>query len=453
MSSKIAQGQCGGERKNLPTKYTLRKMLKLHPITIQTNLKQAKAGKRFMAEYLTNLETAFDRIEPKIHAFISEPERFQRLHKEIDIQKPEGNQPLRGLLVAVKDIFQVDGFATQAGSQLPSVLLAGPEADCITALRKLGALILGKTVTTEFAYFAPGATRNPHNPYHTPGGSSSGSAAAVAAGLAPLAFGTQTIGSIIRPASYCGVIGFKPSYGRISTQGVIPLAPSVDTVGYFTADLAGTSTIAPFLLSGWKDVPANIKQPVLGIPSGPYLEMADPEMIAHYRETCVNLQHAGYQVLEIPLMPDFETIACYHNQIVAYEAAKIHRSWFQEFSGRYHIKTAELIKRGQTIPVKDYQRALDSISILRHTLSKRMKSEGIDLWLSPSAQGSAPKGLESTGSPILNLPWTHCGYPTINLPSGFDKTGLPFGLQVTAGWNRDEALLKWCSKLQVSIHQ
>ncbi len=432
------------------------KILKYNPRSIKDELRQANAGYQILKDYLFNLESNFNQIEPNIHAFIPEQNRFKRLQKQIETWNQnlvrQRKKPLQGLMVAVKDIFQVDGMATRAGSQLPPELLSGPQAECVSSLMKLGALILGKTVTTEFAYFSPGPTRNPHHLAHTPGGSSSGSAAAVAAGLASFAFGTQTIGSIIRPASYCGVIGFKPTYARISTEGVIPLAPSVDTVGYFTADLASASFIAPFLLTHWNPLPTPLPQPVLGIPTGPYLGMVQTEMEIHFWETCLKLQGGGFHVIEIPIMADFESLSLYHNQIVAYEAAETHKQWFRHYKDLYHPKTTELILRGQTISIEDYQRSLESREELRAILSDRMETDGIDLWLSPSAQGTAPIGLESTGNPIMNLPWTHCGFPTLNLPSGTDKVGLPFGLQVTAKWGQDESLLNWAHSLSTGIH-
>ncbi len=179
-----------------------------------------------LIEYINKLESSFHKIEDLVLAFVPEEGRFVRLHREARelVEKyphPEDRPDLFGLLVGVKDIFHVDGFPTRGGSNVPAKILQGNEARCVTQLKEAGALVMGKTVTTEFAYFAPGATRNPHNLKHTPGGSSSGSAAAVAANLVPMAFGTQTIGSITRPASYCGVIGFKPSYERISRAGVI----------------------------------------------------------------------------------------------------------------------------------------------------------------------------------------------------------------------------------------
>jgi Asp-tRNA(Asn)/Glu-tRNA(Gln) amidotransferase A subunit family amidase len=425
--------------------------------SIQEDLKQARAGETGFKSYLASLQTHFDRIEADVHAFIPETHRIDRLHEEIKFifQKTtsrDRSQPLLGLLMGVKDIFHVDGFPTQAGSRLPPERLTDSEAKCIFTLKNLGAIILGKTITTEFAYFAPGPTRNPHHLAHTPGGSSSGSAAAVAAGLVSFAFGSQTIGSIIRPASYCGVVGFKPTFGRISTQGVIPLAPSVDTIGYFTADVHSASFIAPFLVEGWSPKSSHVKSPVLGIPTGPYLRSTQPDMLAHFKDTCLKLQRAGWDVHEVPIMPDFDHIVQHHHCIVSYEAAQVHTTWFQEFGDRYHPKTAELIRRGQGILLSEYQRSLESRDVLRQTLTSIMDSAGIDIWLSPSAQGVAPYGLESTGDPIMNLPWTHCGFPALNLPSGTNPAGLPFGLQITTKWMQDEALLSWASELRKCIH-
>ena len=424
--------------------------------TIQENLNQASAGEEGFKDYLASLQIHFNRTEDEVHAFIPEPYRFERVQEEFKAifrrTAAKGHpQPLSGLLMGVKDIFHVDGFPTQAGSRLPPERITGSEAKCITALKNFGAIPFGKTITTEFAYFAPGPTCNPHHLAHTPGGSSSGSAAAVAAGLVPFAFGTQTIGSIIRPASYCGVVGFKPTFGRISTQGVIPLAPSVDTMGYFTADLHSSTLIAPYLVEGWGSISSQGRSPVLGIPTGPYLEAAGPEMLAHFQEICSKLHQDGWDVQEIPVMPNFDRIAHHHQCIVAYEAAQVHSTWFREYGNRYHPKTAELIRRGQRISIPDYQRSLESRELLRQILTATMDSVGVDIWLSPSAQGVAPHGLGSTGDPIMNLPWTHCGFPALNLPSGTNPAGLPFGLQITTKWMQDEALLSWGSELQKSI--
>jgi Asp-tRNA(Asn)/Glu-tRNA(Gln) amidotransferase A subunit family amidase len=242
---------------------------------------QLRTKESAIQAYLEWLQARFESIEPELLAFLPEVNRFERLHadaEQLTDQYPNPKQrPLVfGLPLGVKDIFHVSGFKTQAGSKLPPKVLGGDQASCVGALRAAGGLILGKTVTTEFAYFAPGPTRNPHHPMHTPGGSSSGSAAAVAAGLAPLALGTQTIGSINRPAAFCGTVGYKPTYARISAQGVIPLSPSLDHIGYFTPDAASAAWIAPLLVDNWDKADLEHKNLRLAIPTGPYMDNAEP---------------------------------------------------------------------------------------------------------------------------------------------------------------------------------
>jgi len=267
--------------------------------------------------FLDRLEARFAERELALQAFVPEEGRFARLHREADAllaahPRRDRRPSLFGVPVGIKDVFHVEGLPTRAGSRLPLEALRGAEAEVVSTLRKKGALILGKTVSTEFAYFAPGPTRNPHNPEHTPGGSSSGSAAAVAAGLCPLALGTQTLGSIVRPASFCGVVGYKPSYGRIPTDGVIPLAPSYDHVGYFTADVESAAVVAMGLCKGW--FPGLLSRwPVLGIPEGPYLSHVSEEMLAHFRDTCDWLS-SRYRVRSVPAMPDFDKIVARHHR-------------------------------------------------------------------------------------------------------------------------------------------
>jgi Asp-tRNA(Asn)/Glu-tRNA(Gln) amidotransferase A subunit family amidase len=318
----------------------------------------------------------------------------------------------------------------------------------VTQLKDAGALVLGKTVTTEFAYFSPGPTRNPHNLDHTPGGSSSGSAAGVAAGLAPIAFGSQTVGSINRPAAYCGAVGFKPSYARISAAGVIPLAPSLDHIGTFTTDIAGTLVAAPLLLADWK--PENLDDRLgdlapgtvtLGIPRGPYLKGASEEAIAHFESVRIRLETGGLRVIDVPAMPDYAEISERHYLILAAEAAAVHREWFDEFGELYTQRTAELIREGREISDDQLAMALEGIGKLREQLQALMAENQIDAWISPAAPGPAPKGIESTGDPAMNLPWTHCGLPTIGLPSGWSDNELPLGIQLTGLWHGDERLI------------
>jgi Asp-tRNA(Asn)/Glu-tRNA(Gln) amidotransferase A subunit family amidase len=325
--------------------------------------------------------------------------------------------------------------------------LQGSEAPSVTALRQAGALILGKTVTTEFAYFAPGPTRNPHNPAHTPGGSSSGSAAAVGAGLAPLTFGTQTIGSVNRPAAFCGSVGYKPTYNRIDKSGVLPLSISLDHVGIFTNDVAGIELAAGLLCQHWQLVVTE-KKPVLGIPEGLYLQRASEEGRKHFRLVCRRLHDAGFIVKSVEALPDFDKIYERHNLIVAAEAARFHADWFAEHSEKYHPKTAELIQRGQKVTDSQLNKAVAGRAALREKLTQLMDKNGLDLWLSPPAPGAAPVGLGSTGDPVMNLPWTHAGLPTLTLPAGKNKAGLPLGLQLTGRWFGDEAMLSFACQIE-----
>ena len=424
-------------------------------MNLQSLISNLRSGELDLLDYLNQLEAHFVEREPDVLAFVPENGRFQRLHHDaqqlLETYPNLANRPpLFGLPIGVKDIFHVDGFITRAGSQLPTELLQGDEAECVTILRQAGALILGKTVTTEFAYFAPGPTRNPHNPAHTPGGSSSGSAAAVAAGLCPFAFGTQTIGSINRPAAFCGVVGFKPSYGRISTTGVIPLSHSLDHVGFFTNDVAGAEWMAGFLCQDWRGPVQSERQPVLGIPDGPLLQHTEPEGLAHFREVCGRLAQAGFAMKTVEAMPDFAEIDRQHRLLMAAETAHFHAQWFAQHEALYHPKTAALIRDGQAYNDDDIAAAKAYKTELQTRLTALMDQHGLDLWISPSATGPAPKGLDSTGNPIMNLPWTNAGLPTLTIPTGVSQSGLPLALQLTGRWQGDEVLFAHGKMIEAS---
>jgi Asp-tRNA(Asn)/Glu-tRNA(Gln) amidotransferase A subunit family amidase len=397
---------------------------------------------------LEQLEERFAEREPSVRAFLLEPGRFARLHREADEAfaahpDPLSRGPLFGVPFGVKDVFHADGLPTRAGSRLPPEELAGPQAGAVARLRAEGALIAGKTVTAEFSYYAAGPTRNPHNPLHTPGGSSSGSAAAVAAGLCPAALGTQTIGSILRPASYCGVVGFKPSFGRVSAEGFVHLAPSLDQVGFLTSDVAGTRALSAVLLKDYDTARAGrVRQPVLGIPEGPYLSHASAEGLAHFREVCERLA-ARYQVLPVPAMPDFSRIVSRHHRLMAAEASQVHADWFRRFPELYAPQTAELITRGREIPPQQTKQDRAGCKTLCDELTGLMDRHGIDVWISPSAPGPAPRRFAGTGDPVMNLPWTHAGLPALGVPAGHNAEGLPMGLQLTGRWRADEELLSF----------
>ncbi|MEX2030075.1 MAG: amidase [Anaerolineales bacterium] len=415
----------------------------------------SKQGGTQPAAMLDILERDFNALEPSIQAFLPEVDRFGRVRREARAQEtdpPEASKrgPLFGVPIGVKDVFHVRGFPTTAGSRVPLEEISGEQGDAVSRLTAAGALILGKTVTTEFAYFAPGPTRNPRNLNHTPGGSSSGSAAAVATRLAPLALGTQTIGSIIRPAAFCGIVGFKPSQGRIPITGLVPLAPTLDQVGYFTIDVVDAELVAPLLVSDW--VPSGLdRPPVLGIPVGSYLDAADLAARSQFRSTLALLLQHNYSLIEVPFPGDFDTLRARHQTILAAEAAAVHSHWFAKYADRYHSRTADLIVEGRTIETSDLDKARRERLEWTSRMTDDMARSGIDLWVSPSAPGTAPEGLAFTGDPVMNVPWTHAGTPTLTLPSGEDSRHLPYGLQLVGRPGSDEALLAWAVGIEQAL--
>ncbi len=402
------------------------------------------------------IHTICDRIEAlddRIHALLPEKNRRGRLLADLAVLEnkypdPLLRPPLFGVPVGVKDIFRVEGFETRAGSRLPASLFEGDESWAVTALKKAGALILGKTVSTEFAWFQPGPTCNPHNPLHTPGGSSSGSAAAVAAGFAPLALGTQTIGSILRPASYCGVYGFKPSLGRIPTAGVIPFSPAADHVGFFTGDFKGAEMVFGLLVMEWKQQEVNaLEKPVLGIPTGDYLHQANPGMLQWFDKKCAHLKQEGFRLIKTDVFGDIRRINSAHRQIIARDFAETHEKWFRDHGALYGEYSIQLISEGQKVSDQHIEQALQMRAALNEKISQTAVRECIDVWLSPSSLDAAPPGLQSTGSPLMNLPWTFLGYPAFSIPAGKDGSGLPLGIQAAAAKGKDEKLTGWCRNL------
>ncbi|NPA45487.1 MAG: amidase [Chlorobi bacterium] len=408
-------------------------------------------------EYVREACKITNKKEPYIKSFMPEKNREQRLLEEVDkLRKrfPDKNNlpPLYGVLVGIKDIVNAEGFQTRGGSNLPPKLFEGKEASLVTKLKDAGAIVMGKTVTTEFAYFEPGETRNPHNLEHTPGGSSSGSAAAVASGIVPLAIGTQTIGSIIRPAAYCGIVGFKPSYGRIQKDGVIPFSTSADHIGIFTQDIDGIDLTASILCDNWeKDVKKETK-PIIGAVKGKYLQQAEPEVIDFFEEKIKQLEKAGCQIKRIDPFEDIDDINTKHQNMNAREFYEVHKKWFENYEGKYRTGTKELILKGKKVSDKDYIQALEGQKIFRAKIEKLKKDNGIDVWISPSTTSPAPKGMQ-TGSPLMNLPWTYAGLPAITIPVGKAKNGLPLGLQITGSFNKDEELIAFAKIIEEDSNQ
>ena len=426
------------------------------PLSLSEQVAAVRSGERSLQDLIAQTLRRLDAVNPLVRAMLPDPRQRERLSAEAAAlierwPSPEERPPLFGAMVAVKDIFNVDRMPTRAGSAVPPESFSGPEADVAARLRAAGALILGKAVTTEFAYFASGATANPHNRAHTPGGSSSGSAAAVAAGIAPLALGSQTVGSVVRPASFCGVVGFKPSYDRIPTGGALYYSPSVDTIGFFAGSAADALLAAPALLLGWRageDVES--AAPRVGIPSGAFLDQAGPEMRAALDEAAVRLRGAGIAVEAAPTLHDIAEISARHRALTTYEFAETHRERYAMYGAMFRPQSAQLYEAGLAVSTADAEAGRASRIALRQRLHERMDRAGIDLWLAPSAVGPAPRGLESTGDPAMNLPWTHAGMPVISLPFGA-ADGLPLGLSLVGRFGRDETLLGQAAAVEAAL--
>lgn len=419
-----------------------------------------------------------DRIEavdPHVRAFVHEPDRRGRMLAAArrraeawdsatagaaDLANRPAKPALYGVPVGVKDIIRVDGLPTRAGSELPPGVLEGPQATVVDRLQAAGALIAGKTVTAEFAGSAPGPTCNPHNLAYTPGGSSSGSAAAVAAGMVPLALGTQTIGSMIRPAAYCGVVGFKPSYGRIPTTGVISHAASFDTLGCYAADVAGVALAASVLCDGWRTgasplpggVPRGGRPPVLGVPVGPYLRRAGDEALRALNAQREWLRGAGYRVIEVDVMDDFDSVGEQVFTMNRYEVARAHTEWFARFGALYREESLAAVREGHAITDRAYEAARTRREAFRARLAQAGTAAGIDLWMAPSATGPAPFGLSSTGPSVMCLPWSNAGLPSVSLPAGTATNGLPLGLQLVGAFGADEYLLRCAADIERVLH-
>ena len=416
------------------------------------------SGQLDLLSYINEVCDRIDAVDPQIQALLPETDRRARLIAkaralQARFPDPAGRPLLYGALVGVKDVFRADDFPTQAGSQLPAEVFSGPEAKCVTLLHSAGALLVGKTISTEFAWAEPGPTRNPRNLNHTPGGSSSGSAAAVAAGFCPLALGTQTIGSVIRPAAFCGIVGFKPTYGRIATEGLIMFSRSVDTIGFFTQDVPGIALAASVLCKDWRTIEPHAAVepdflPVLGVPDGPYLNQASVEGLEVFEMQLLRLQEMGYKVRRISVLQDIETINQRHMRMIFAEMAREHASWYAQYESLYRPRTVAAIREGQGVGAEELKIARDGRIMLRNQLETIMAQAGINLWVCPAAPGPAPEGISTTGNPIMNLPWTYAGMPVISLSAGHAANGMPLGIQVIAPSMADEQLISWAQHMR-----
>ncbi len=408
-------------------------MSQLTELTIDAFQRRLASGKAEPLDWWQACRERIEAREPEVQA-------WEFLGPEVEQVPAEG--ALRGVPVGIKDIIETADMPTAWGTggymKSDGSLV---DAAVVTLLQQQGALIMGKTVSTEFAYFTPGKTRNPHDILRTPGGSSSGSAVAVADGMVPLALGTQTAGSIIRPASYCGIYGFKPTFNTVSTAGIKPFAPSLDTLGWFARHIEDISTVYSTLTRA----PAIETLPDLsgirvGVRSLPGNEALNSDVTQALCQAQERFEQAGARVFALPLDARFDELVEHQKVVLAYEAAQSLASEYQRHAKQMGTTLVELIQQGQALSYALYREAQVAAVELRQVLAQTFEEE-VDVILAASAQGVAPRGLDATGDPLFCRAWTLLGVPCLNLPIGQGEQGLPVGVQLIGARYGDDRLL------------
>ncbi len=425
-------------------------------------LSATEAGQKIRDGEITSeelVQACLDRIEQvdgDIEAWAHlRPDHALDQARTLDAQRAEGRPvgPLHGIPVGVKDIFDTASLPTENGTVLDSGRQPFDNCKVVSLLIEAGAVIMGKTVSTELAALGPGKTKNPHNPKHTPGGSSSGSAAAVAAHMVPLAIGTQTSGSVLRPASFCGVVGFKPTHGLIPRTGVLALSAPLDTVGTFARSIEDVALLTETLVAydpGDTYTRARARPPlckiaaeeppmtpIVGFAKTAVWHLADPETQEAFAELAELL---GDDCHDLPLSEAFEHAVEMHRDMVHADLAKSFAGYYQRGRDKLSDTLREMIEFGQKVSAVDYNRAMDGREVLNSGLNDVF--DHFDIIITPAATGEAPAGLDATGDPVFNSLWSFCGTPSITLPLLEGPSGLPLGVQVVGPRGDDARLLR-----------
>lgn len=409
-----------------------------------------------------------DRLDDQIHAWVvvdREGALSAAREAEAEVRAGRWRGPLHGVPLGIKDIVDVRGLPTRAGSRtLTDAPPADRDAAVVLRLREAGAVILGKTVTTEFACFDPAETRNPYNLAHTPGGSSSGSAAAVASGMCLGAVGSQTGGSVSRPAAYCGVVGCKPTYGRVSARGVVPVSFSLDHPGPFARSTADAALLLRTMAGHDPEDPVSAPAPVadypaacapgeearpprLGLVGGLFLDRADGDARRGLERARRAFEAHGAAVTEARMPEAFGEVHRMHRILMCAELAEVHRSRFTDRKAEYRPGIRGLIEEGLEIAAVDYAAARRHQ--LRFKVAVQKTLTGFDGLLTPAAPTPAPRDLTTTGDPVFNSPWSYSGLPTVVLPVALADNGLPVAVQLIGRAFREADLFRvaaWCEK-------
>ena len=436
------------------------------PYTLSLSAAAALIRRRELSpgDYVTALLARIDAGEPALQAWVTlDREGALAAAAAREQELARGAEPgiLHGVPIALKDIFYTAGLKTTACSRIYADFVPDYDATCVARLKAAGAVILGKAVTTEFATSDPSPTRNPWNREHTPGGSSSGSAVAVAAGMCPGALGSQTGGSTCRPAAYNGIVGLKPTYGRISRYGVVPVSWSLDTVGILTRRVADAALLLQAMAGYDAKDPGSANQPVpdyavemarwegpprIGLLNkGYFFDRATDEVRRHTESIAQELARAGAVIAEMELPASFATAADCQRIVMNVECAAFHEQWFRHRAEEYGPRLRANIEMGMLIPAVTYLQAQRLRRQFRQDLSAL--AESVDALLTPATLAPAPRDLTTTGDAAFQAPWTSAGLPTITIPSGLAGDGLPLGIQLAGPpWaeGRLLAVAGWC---------
>ena len=435
------------------------------------DLSAAELARQIRDRNITPVEVAqsllerMDSLEPRLEAWVRVDRETvladaKQRQEELDSGVETG--PLHGVPIGIKDIYNIAGVPTKAGSKVYADYVPDETAATIGLLQTAGAVILGKTVTTEFACLDPSHTKNPWNPAHTPGGSSSGSAVAVAARMCPVAMGSQTIGSVLRPSSYSGIVGLKPTYGRVSRRGVVPVSWSLDTVGWMGRTVEDAALLLQVMAGPDEQDPVASRLPAgdylsglessgppqIGLITSFFMEEADQETQQRTRAVMEQLESAGASVVELTLPESFGTAIQDQMTIMGAEAAAFHKPMYEKQAQDYRPKLREMLRQGLETDATTYSKALERR--LRFSADMRLLAEKADVLLTPSTPTAPLADLTNTGDTRFQGPWTSCGLPTITLPIGLAESGLPLGIQLIASPFEEARLLaaaRWCERV------
>ncbi len=429
-------------------------------LAVETASAAIRAGQLTPRDLVDQCLDQIERLEPQVQAWVLvDAQNARETADRLTLEAREGRLrgPLHGIPIGIKDLIDCQGWPTLAGTRLREGHVADHDAPLVARLRRAGTVILGKTVTTELASFDPGKTRNPWNLEHTPGGSSSGSAAAVAAGMCLAAVGTQTGGSITRPASFCGIPSLKPTFGRVPLAGIVPFTQHVDHPGPMATSVTGlaamlqalaghepndpTTTNAP--TDDYVAAPTLAEPPRLGLLEPFFLEHASADIRQSTLAAIAQLQAAGATVTPLRLPASFQEMHVEHRLIMAVEAAEFHGRQYREHPGKMGPEISKLLEEGLAVSGIRYAKALRH---QRHFRLDMLRLLGdVDAFVTPATVTTAPATLASTGDPRFNAPWSYTGLPVVSVPCGLAADGMPAALQIVGPWLAEARLLAWAA--------